>query len=52
MSSLSQTEQKKLASNFAVETLISEKKIFDGMKLSLGTGSTAMFVAEHIARLL
>lgn len=52
MSELSQTEQKKSISEFAVKTLMNEKKIFNGMKLSLGTGSTAMFVTEKIAELI
>ena len=53
---LSQSEQKVLAATTAVDSLISEGLIFSGMKIGLGTGSTAMpavkRLAERIARLL
>lgn len=45
-------EQKKLVARFAVDTLFNEKKIFDGMKIGLGTGSTAMPAVHRIAELL
>ena len=49
---LSQSEQKILVANTAVDTLIEKGLIFDGMKIGLGTGSTAMpavkRLAEHI----
>lgn len=49
---LSQSEQKVLVANTAVDTLLEEGKIFSGMKIGLGTGSTAMpavkRLAEHI----
>ncbi len=49
---LSQSEQKILVANAAVDTLIEKGLIFDGMKIGLGTGSTAMpavkRLAEHI----
>ena len=37
---LSKDEQKVLAASSAVDTLITEGKIFSGMKIGLGTGST------------
>jgi len=49
---LSQSEQKILVANTAVDTLIEKGLIFDGMKIGLGTSSTAMpavkRLAEHI----
>ena len=49
---MTQNEQKVLVANTAVDKLIEEGKIFDGMKIGLGTGSTAMpavkRLAEHI----
>ena len=49
---LSQSEQKTLVANTAVDTLIEKGLIFSGMKIGLGTGSTAMpavkRLAEHI----
>ena len=39
---LSSGEQKKLAASTAIDRLIEEGKIFSGMKIGLGTGSTAM----------
>ncbi len=47
--SLSKDEQKVLAAATAVDTLISEKKIFSGMKIGLGTGSTAMPAVKRLA---
>ena len=49
---LSQAEQKILVANTAIDTLIQKGLIFSGMKIGLGTGSTAMpavkRLAEHI----
>lgn len=49
---MTQSEQKILVANTAIDTLIKEGKIFSGMKIGLGTGSTAMpavkRLAEHI----
>lgn len=49
---LTQNEQKVLAANTAIDTLIKKGLIFSGMKIGLGTGSTAMpavkRLAEHI----
>jgi len=49
---MTQAEQKILVANTAIDTLIKEGKIFSGMKIGLGTGSTAMpavkRLAEHI----
>lgn len=49
---MTQNEQKILVANTAVDKLLQEGKIFDGMKIGLGTGSTAMpavkRLAEHI----
>ena len=42
MKNLTQNEQKALVARVAVDTLIEQKKIFSGMKIGLGTGSTAM----------
>ncbi len=46
---LSQNEQKVLAAKTAVDTLIAEGKIFSGMKIGLGTGSTAMPAVKRLA---
>ena len=49
---MTQSEQKKLVADAAIDTLIEKGKIFSGMKIGLGTGSTAMpavyRLAEHI----
>lgn len=49
---MTQNEQKVLVANTAVDKLLEKGKIFDGMKIGLGTGSTAMpavkRLAEHI----
>lgn len=49
---MTQSEQKVLVANTAIDTLIEKGKIFSGMKIGLGTGSTAMpavkRLAEHI----
>jgi ribose 5-phosphate isomerase A len=44
--------QKKLAAVTAVDTLYERGKIFSGMKIGLGTGSTAMPAVERVAALL
>lgn len=46
---LSKDEQKVLAASSAVDTLITEGKIFSGMKIGLGTGSTAMPAVKRLA---
>jgi len=47
--SLTKDEQKVLAAKTAVDTLIAEGKIFSGMKIGLGTGSTAMPAVKRIS---
>jgi ribose 5-phosphate isomerase A len=49
MQELSQNEQKKLAATTAVDTLVTDGKIFSGMKIGLGTGSTAMPAVERLS---
>lgn len=53
MNELSQKEQKELAATTAVKTLIEKGLIFNGMKIGLGTGSTALpavkALSEYIA---
>lgn len=46
---ISKDEQKALAATTAVDTLIKEGKIFSGMKIGLGTGSTAMPAVKRVA---
>ncbi|MCH5289615.1 MAG: ribose-5-phosphate isomerase RpiA [Treponema sp.] len=46
---LNQDEQKVLVANTAIDTLIAEKKIFSGMKIGLGTGSTALPAVKRLA---
>ena len=46
---LTQSEQKALVGKFAVDRLIEQKRIFSGMKIGLGTGSTAMPAVERVA---
>ena len=46
---MTQSEQKVLAATTAVDTLISEGSITSGMKLGLGTGSTALPAVKRIA---
>ena len=54
MTNLSQSEQKVLAARTAIETLVQKGLIFSGMKIGLGTGSTALpavkRLSEYIAR--
>ena len=51
---MTQNEQKTFVANTAIDTLFEKGKIFDGMKIGLGTGSTAMpavkRLAEHIQK--
>lgn len=47
---ITRDQQKILAAETAVETLIDEGKIFSGMKIGLGTGSTAMPAVNAIAK--
>ena len=47
--SITKDEQKKLAAVTAVDTLIEDKIIFSGMKIGLGTGSTAMPAVTRLA---
>ena len=49
MAKLTKDEQKVLAARTAIDTLISEGKLTSGMKLGLGTGSTAMPAVKRIA---
>ncbi|MBD5440598.1 MAG: ribose-5-phosphate isomerase RpiA [Treponema sp.] len=46
---LSQQEQKELVARTAIDSLIEQKKIFSGMKIGLGTGSTAMPAVRRLA---
>ena len=46
---MNQNEQKILVANTAIDTLIKEGKIFSGMKIGLGTGSTAMPAVKRLA---
>ncbi len=46
---ITKVEQKVLAATTAVDTLIKEGKIFSGMKIGLGTGSTAMPAVKRLA---
>ncbi len=46
---LTQSEQKVLAASTAIDTLIGQKKIFSGMKIGLGTGSTALPAVKRLA---
>ncbi len=49
MSEINQKEQKVLAATTAIDTLIKNGKIFSGMKIGLGTGSTAMPAVKRLA---
>ena len=46
---MTQSEQKVLVANTAIDTLIEKGKIFSGMKIGLGTGSTAMPAVKRLA---
>ena len=47
---MTQTEQKELVASTAIDTLIKNGKIFSGMKIGLGTGSTAVPAVKHLAK--
>ncbi len=47
---ISKDQQKILAAETAIDTLIKEGKIFSGMKIGLGTGSTAMPAVNRLAQ--
>ena len=47
--SLNQSEQKILAARIAVETLVEKGLVFSGMKIGLGTGSTALPAVKRLA---
>ena len=49
MMNLSQSEQKVLAARTAVETLVQKGLIFSGMKIGLGTGSTALPAVKRLS---
>ena len=49
---MTQSEQKELVASTAVDTLINEGKIFSGMKIGLGTGSTAIPAVKHLAKII
>ena len=49
---ITKDEQKVLAATTAVDTLIKEGKIFSGMKIGLGTGSTAMPAVKRLAEII
>lgn len=46
---MTQSEEKILVANTAIDTLIQKGKIFSGMKIGLGTGSTAMPAVKRLA---
>ena len=46
---LSKDEEKVLAAKTAIDTLISQGKIFSGMKIGLGTGSTALPAVKRLS---
>ncbi len=46
---MTQSEMKTLVANTAIDTLIQEGKIFSGMKIGLGTGSTALPAVKRLA---
>lgn len=52
MKELTQNEQKKLAAREAVAELLASGMLQSGMKIGLGTGSTAMPAVEEIASLI
>ena len=49
MAALSLAEQKKLVGSYAVDKLMEAGLIFSGMKIGLGTGSTALPAVERLA---
>lgn len=52
MNKLTQSEQKVLVANTAIDTLFERGLIFSGMKIGLGTGSTAMPAVKRLAELI
>ena len=50
--SLSQNDQKVLAARTAVETLVEKGLIFSGMKIGLGTGSTALPAVKRLSEFI
>lgn len=50
MSELTQSEQKKLVGCSAIDQLIEKKLLLSGMKVGLGTGSTAMPAVQRLAQ--
>ena len=50
MKEMSQSEQKKLVAETAIDDLIKDGKIFSNMKIGLGTGSTALPAVAHLAQ--
>ncbi len=46
---LSQSEQKRIVGRYAIDDLVNSGMIHSGMKLGLGTGSTAMHAVKRIA---
>ena len=52
MKELSQNEQKILAARTAVETLVEKGLIFSGMKIGLGTGSTALPAVKRLSEFI
>ena len=49
---LSKDEQKILAANTAIDTLVREGSIFSGMRIGLGTGSTALPAVRRLSELI
>lgn len=49
MKTLSQNEQKEKVGKVSIDTLIEKGLIFSGMKIGLGTGSTAMHAVKQVA---
>ena len=49
MAQLSQKEQKELAACTAIDTLVEKGLIFSGMKIGLGTGSTALPAVKRLS---
>lgn len=52
MKELSQSEQKSLVGKVAVERLVESGEIFSGMKIGLGTGSTAIPAVRRLAQFI
>ena len=52
MAQLTQSEQKRLVGTYAVNELVKEGLIFDGAKVGLGTGSTALPAVERLAHFI